>query len=204
MALSSCPTGHIRRALGGCRRIGAWAGADPPAEQGAHRALHLPERHRREPPRAGESLSARLEQARLLGCALPEVPAEFIKDETEAELTGLNLGAFLDDAAVARLYSASDEGIAPGEYILHTEPSLPARNSHGSRLAVPPVLGGQEMGEPLRRDDPGHRQTCRLCALRRRDPSGGIHPTAFADIIFGAAPFATAWKRTLGSGRASG
>ena len=145
------------------------------------------------------SLSDRLEQARLLGCALPEVPAEFIKDKAEAELTGLNLGAFLDEAAVARLYSTSDEGIAPGKYILHTEPSLPALDSHGtgpqSRLCWADKKWVNRFAEMM------------LVIAKRVGSAPSvveIHPgdssNTFTDIIFGARAIRERLEKNLGVG----
>lgn len=82
------------------------------------------------------SLSARLVHAGQLGCELVEVPADLIRNKTEARLTGLGLGAILDERSVACLYSDGDAGAAGGEYLMHTEPLLPRTGLDG--VAHPP------------------------------------------------------------------
>jgi hypothetical protein len=49
-------------------------------------------------------LSARFELAHISGCKFIEMPADFIKNKTEIELTGLDLGCTLTKEAVTRLY----------------------------------------------------------------------------------------------------
>jgi hypothetical protein len=69
-------------------------------------------------------LSARFELAQSSGCKFIEMPADFIKNKTEIELTGLDLGSTLTKEAVVALYEPGtpSKNLA---YILHTEPSLP-------------------------------------------------------------------------------
>lgn len=77
-------------------------------------------------------LLSRLDFARDLGCGYLEVPADFIKNKTEVERTGLEMCSFLDRAAIAALYD-EETGPAPLPYILHTEPSLPRMDAYGVR-----------------------------------------------------------------------
>ncbi len=145
------------------------------------------------------SLSSRLQQASLLGCELVEMPADFIKDEIEVELTGLNLGAFLDDGAAARLYSASDEAVAPGKYVLHTEPSLPGTGSAEadieSRLCWSDKKWVNHFAEMI------------LVIAKRIGSAPSvveIHPgdstDRFGDIIFGARVIRDRLEKNLGVG----
>jgi hypothetical protein len=50
-----------------------------------------------------------------------EIPADFIKNQTEENNTGLPPCSFLDDNAVSKLY---DKSFIKYDYILHTEPEL--------------------------------------------------------------------------------
>jgi Xylose isomerase-like TIM barrel len=75
-------------------------------------------------------LGTRQVLAEQTGCSLVEMPADFIKNKTEVELTGLDLGSFLDQQAIQTLYES------PGKaheikYVLHTEPSLPRADGYG-------------------------------------------------------------------------
>lgn len=81
-------------------------------------------------------LSSRVDLARELGCEYLEIPCDFIKNGTEVERTGLELGSPLTPAAIAELYDA-EAGPAPLPYILHTEPSLPRMDSCGIRAQAP-------------------------------------------------------------------
>jgi len=75
--------------------------------------------------------------ARKLECDYVEVPADFIKKKTELDKTGLNLGDFLTDEAIALLYN-KDIGVPQGlKYILHTEPSLSRKDSYGLSYQAP-------------------------------------------------------------------
>lgn len=62
---------------------------------------------------------------------LVEIPADFIKNKTEEEKTGLKVCSFLNKDAVKHIYKPGllDKNI---EYILHTEPVLGHRGSNGS------------------------------------------------------------------------
>lgn len=75
-------------------------------------------------------LATRSALAKQTGCELVEVPCDFIKNKTEVELTGLGLGAFLDERAIEILYEAPGE-VPTCNYVLHTEPSLPRTDGYG-------------------------------------------------------------------------
>ncbi len=77
-------------------------------------------------------LASRLELARDLGCEYLEIPADFIKNKSEVERTGLEMGSPLTPAAIAELYDA-EAGPTPLPYILHTEPSLSRMDAYGVR-----------------------------------------------------------------------
>lgn len=65
-----------------------------------------------------------------------EVPADFVKNKTEIEKTGLTLGSILTTKDVGKIYS-KDDGITK-PYCLHTEPGIPrrvGRNSKTSQLS---------------------------------------------------------------------
>ncbi len=66
-----------------------------------------------------------------LGCTYVEVPADFIKNRTEVERTGQEIGSMLSRSSVEHLYE-QDTGL-PGTlaYLLHTEPAIPRRDQHG-------------------------------------------------------------------------
>lgn len=66
-----------------------------------------------------------------LGCEYVEVPADFIKNKTETEKTGLELCAFLTDDAIVALYQKDAPYSPQLKYILHTEPSLPRNDGYG-------------------------------------------------------------------------
>lgn len=67
-------------------------------------------------------LASRLELARDLGCGFVEIPADFVKNKTEVERTGLEMGSPLTPAAIAELYDA-ETGPAP----------LPRMDAYGVR-----------------------------------------------------------------------
>ena len=75
-------------------------------------------------------LSARFELAQSAGCEFIEMPADFIKNKTEIELTGLDLGCTLTKEAVAALYEPGSPSRALA-YILHTEPSFSRTDGYG-------------------------------------------------------------------------
>jgi len=83
-------------------------------------------------------LHNRYETAQAENCIFVEVPADFIKNKTEVQLTGKELGTILTDDDIKNLY---DFG-TPSEnvkYILHTEPSLSRRNGNLG-CKTPPLL----------------------------------------------------------------
>ncbi|MDA8141115.1 MAG: hypothetical protein M0036_20920 [Desulfobacteraceae bacterium] len=76
-------------------------------------------------------LHKRHEIAKTHGCNFVEVPADFIKNKTEVQLTGKELGSILSAHDVKEIYESG----APSEnvkYILHTEPQLSRRNGKES------------------------------------------------------------------------
>jgi hypothetical protein len=76
------------------------------------------------------SLLARHALAEETGCSLVEMPADLIKNKTEVELTGLDLGSFLNIRAIRALYEYPPQNHNI-KYILHTEPSLPRSDGYG-------------------------------------------------------------------------
>lgn len=76
-------------------------------------------------------LLERWELAKELDCSYIEVPADFIKNKTEMEKTGLSLGDFLDDEAISILYNRGESTPEGVKYILHTEPSLARNDGYG-------------------------------------------------------------------------
>jgi len=83
-------------------------------------------------------LHKRYENANAMNCTFIEVPADFIKNKTEVQLTGKELGSTLTREDVEKLYNSG----TPSEnvkYILHTEPSLSRRDGTGTSY-TPPLL----------------------------------------------------------------
>jgi hypothetical protein len=67
---------------------------------------------------------------------LVEVPADFVKNHSEIEKTGLSLGSMLTAKTVSKIYQKEDGISKP--YCLHTEPGIPrrvGRNSKTSKLS---------------------------------------------------------------------
>jgi len=75
-------------------------------------------------------LSQRWNLARKTGCDLIEMPCDLVKNKTEVNLTGLEIGEFLTEEAINVLYDKSSPETR-ASYILHTEPSLPRRDKYG-------------------------------------------------------------------------
>ncbi len=72
------------------------------------------------------------------GCDFMEIPADFIKNQTEMERTGLHLGDMLSEREIRLLY-AKDADLPSGvEYILHTDPGIPRRGG-GGQFYLPPL-----------------------------------------------------------------
>ncbi|WP_292520502.1 hypothetical protein [Methanoculleus sp.] len=69
--------------------------------------------------------------AETFGCTFVEIPADFIKNRTEVERTGQEIGSMLNRSSVEHLYE-QDTGL-PGSlaYVLHTEPAIPRKDQHG-------------------------------------------------------------------------
>jgi len=71
-------------------------------------------------------LDERFELARETGCRYIEMPADFIKNRTEKNLTKLDLCSFLNERAIEILYQPTQSENRLG-YVLHTEPCLSRR-----------------------------------------------------------------------------
>ena len=86
------------------------------------------------------SIYGRLVEAKRLGFDLIEIPADFIKNKTEIEITGLSFGDFLTKDAIVRLYDKTnvDTNSLNRRYILHTDPQL--RRNIGNRTVQPKPL----------------------------------------------------------------
>jgi len=83
------------------------------------------------------SLVERWNYAATLGCEYIEVPADFIKNKTEVEKTGLELCTFLTNDAIKALYQRDITFPSQLKYILHTEPSLPRTDGYGFPSKAP-------------------------------------------------------------------
>ncbi len=70
-----------------------------------------------------------------LGCTYIEVPGDFIKNKTEVERTGQDIGSMLTRSSIEELYQQeADLPRLPG-YSLHTEPGIPRRRDpHGRQV----------------------------------------------------------------------
>jgi hypothetical protein len=94
------------------------------------------------------SLNQRWTLASQTGCQLVEVPADFIKNSTEVNITGLALCSLLTRDAISALYDNSS--VPPGvQYILHSEPSLPRNDNHGLIRSARLEWNNQEWVESL-------------------------------------------------------
>ncbi|BBL68737.1 hypothetical protein [Methanoculleus chikugoensis] len=71
-----------------------------------------------------------------LGCRYIEIPADFIKNQTEVERTGQEIGSMLTRSSVELLYE--QDAALPGtlRYLLHTEPAIPRRTPHGRQATA--------------------------------------------------------------------
>jgi len=76
-------------------------------------------------------LHKRYEIAEAHGCSLVEVPADFVKNITEVQLTGKKLGSILSAQDIQKLYESGTPS-KNIKYILHTEPQLSRRNGKGA------------------------------------------------------------------------
>ena len=69
-----------------------------------------------------------------LGCTYVEIPADFIKNRTEVERTGQDIGSMLTRSSIEQLYR-QDAGLPHSlGYLLHTEPGIPRRDHHGRQV----------------------------------------------------------------------
>ncbi len=69
-----------------------------------------------------------------LSCSVVEVPADLIKNKTEVEHTGQNIGAFLTRSSIELLYRQDRSVPVDLRYTFHTDPSLPRTDRHGRRI----------------------------------------------------------------------
>lgn len=76
-------------------------------------------------------LHQRYEIAKAHGCSFVEVPADFVKNKTEVQLTGKELGSILSAQDIQKLYESGTPSKSI-KYILHTEPQLSRRNGKGA------------------------------------------------------------------------
>jgi hypothetical protein len=82
-------------------------------------------------------LLERWNRAREAGCTYVEVPADMVKNRTEVERTGQDIGSFLSRASIEEIY-VQDEALPKGvRYILHTEPSVPRTDQYGLMAQTP-------------------------------------------------------------------
>jgi hypothetical protein len=69
-----------------------------------------------------------------LSCSIVEVPADLIKNKTEAERTGQDIGTFLTPSSIELLYRQDRSVPADLRYTFHTDPSLSRTDRHGRRI----------------------------------------------------------------------
>lgn len=71
-----------------------------------------------------------------LGCRYIEIPADFIKNQTEVERTGQDIGSMLNRSSVELLYDRDTTLPGALRYLLHTEPAIPRRTPHGRQATA--------------------------------------------------------------------
>lgn len=69
-----------------------------------------------------------------LGCASIEVPGDFIKNRTEVERTGQDIGSMLTRSSIEKLYQQDVDLPDSLSYLLHTEPTIPRKGQHGRQV----------------------------------------------------------------------
>ncbi|WP_332449383.1 hypothetical protein [Methanoculleus sp.] len=71
-----------------------------------------------------------------LGCTYVEIPADFIKNRTEVERTGQEIGSMLTRSSIEHLYE-QDRNL-PGHlgYVMHTEAAIPRKDQHGRQVTA--------------------------------------------------------------------
>ncbi|HOB18000.1 MAG TPA: hypothetical protein PKK74_04820 [Candidatus Methanoculleus thermohydrogenotrophicum] len=69
-----------------------------------------------------------------LGCTYVEIPGDFIKNKTEVERTGQDIGSMLTRLSIEQLYQQETDLPYSLRYVLHTEPALPRRDHHGRQV----------------------------------------------------------------------
>ena len=81
-------------------------------------------------------LTERAILAESAGCEFVEMPADLVKNKSEVERTGLELGGFLTKSEIEILYNSSHHNEL-NRYILHTEPSLTRTDKNGITYKAP-------------------------------------------------------------------
>lgn len=71
-----------------------------------------------------------------LGCAYIEIPADFIKNRSEMERTGQEIGSMLTRSSVEHLYEQNTDLPGSLRYLLHTEPAIPRRDRHSRQVTA--------------------------------------------------------------------
>mgnify|MGYP000850970081 FL=1 len=83
------------------------------------------------------SLLTRWSLAQEAGCIYVEVPADMIKNKTEVERTGQEIGSFLSRSSIEELYEQDASVPRDLHYVLHTEPSVPRTDQYGLATQTP-------------------------------------------------------------------
>lgn len=74
--------------------------------------------------------------AEQLGCSYIEIPADFIKNQTEIERTGQEVGSMLTRSSVELLYEQDTDLPDTLRYLLHTEPAIPRKDRYGRQMTA--------------------------------------------------------------------
>lgn len=72
--------------------------------------------------------------AGLLRCTYIEIPADFVKNKTEVERTGQEIGSMLARSSVEHLFQRDADLPNSLKYVLHTEPAIQRRDHHGRQV----------------------------------------------------------------------
>ncbi|HOI57544.1 MAG: hypothetical protein PHT97_08555 [Methanoculleus sp.] len=71
-----------------------------------------------------------------LGCTYIEIPADFVKNRTEVERTGQEIGSMLTRSSIEHLYEQDRDLPGSLSYVIHTEPAIPRRDQHGRQVTA--------------------------------------------------------------------
>lgn len=94
---------------------------------------NLSQFHRKSTAQRG-GLTERWKLAQETGCSYIEVPGTMIKNKTEEELSGLEIGDFLTEKEIELFYKQEAQLPKELKYIIHTEPSLSKTNRYGRKI----------------------------------------------------------------------